>query len=258
MRFSPCIDALFFQKDIPVYDQISLMKQCGFSHIEFWSWWDKDLAMIEKAITDMNMEITAICTKFVSLVDEYARDQYIEGIVESIDVAKRLGAKMLISQVGDEIGVAREKQYASIVSGLKACEPYLTESGITLVIEPLNHMVDHPGYYLTSSDEAAQIIKEVNSPAIKMLFDIYHQQVSEGHVTKRLQEYLPYIGHIHIADNPGRDRPGTGELNYHYILQRLRELQYDGYIGLEYFPQEDVKDSLLHIQRQYVDQLNVL
>lgn len=256
MRFSPCIDALFFQKDIPVYEQISLVKQCGYSQFEFWSWWDKDLDMIEKAIADTKMELTAICTKFISLVDEQARDQYIAGVVDSIAIAKRLGAKMLISQVGDEIGVAREKQYASIVGGLQACEPYLKESGITLVIEPLNHMVDHPGYYLTSSDEAAQIIKEVNSPVIKMLFDVYHQQVSEGHVTKRLQEYLPYIGHIHIADNPGRDRPGTGELNYHFILQQLQELQYDGYIGLEYFPKEDVKESLLHLQRHYIEQLD--
>jgi hydroxypyruvate isomerase len=248
MRFSPCIDALFFHKEIPVYDQILLLKRCGFRYFEFWSWWDKDLEMIERAMKDTGMEVTAICTKFISLVDENLRDQYVDGVLASLDVAKRLGARMIISQVGDEIGIAREKQYASIVSGLKACEPYLAESGISLVIEPLNHLVDHPGYYLTSSDEAAQIIKEVNSPAIKMLFDVYHQQVSEGHVSERLKKYLPYIGHIHIADNPGRDRPGTGELDYAYILQQLKS-QYDGYIGLEYFPREDVEESLLKFQR---------
>ncbi|XID94632.1 hydroxypyruvate isomerase family protein [Paenibacillaceae bacterium WGS1546] len=232
-------------------EQLRTVKEAGYSHFEMWSWWDKDLDAVEAAMRRYGLRATTMCTKFVTLTEDGKRDEYLAGLQESIAAARRLGVEMLITQTGNETDAAREKQYASLIGGLRACIPYLEESGITLVVEPLNHLVDHPGYYLTSSDEAAQIIKEVGHPQVKMLFDIYHQQITEGHLAYRLQTYLPYIGHIHIADNPGRNEPGTGEINYRYLLELLKKRGYGGAVGLEYFPVKSVKESLGELMNSY-------
>lgn len=130
------------------------------------------------------------------------------------------------------------------MEGLKACVPYLEESGITLVVEPLNVRVDHAGYYLYSSDEAAGIMREVGSPYVKMLFDIYHQQITEGDLIRRIREYIPYIGHFHAAGNPGRHELYDGEIDYRKVFAAIGETGYDGYIGLEYFPEDEVEKGL--------------
>lgn len=251
MYLSPCIDAIFMKQQTSLDEQLSIVKDAGYSHYEFWTWWDKDLDALEEATRRYNFKISAMCTKFVSLTDDSFREAYLAGLKESIAVAKRLGVNMLITQTGNDTGTAREKQYANLFGGLRACIPYLEESGVTLVVEPLNHLVDHPGYYLTSSDEAAQLIKEVDHPQVKMLFDIYHQQITEGHLSYRLDTYMPYIGHIHIAANPGRSEPGGGEINDEYLLNLLRQRGYEGAIGLEYFPAKNVQESLTELYNRY-------
>ena len=122
--------------------------------------------------------------------------------------------------------------------------PYLEKAGITLVVEPLNIRVDHKGYYLYSSDEAAEVIKEVDSSNVKMLFDIYHQQITEGDLIRRIREYIPYIGHFHSAGNPGRNELYDSEIDYKKVFQAIKETGYDGHIGLEYFPREDPAKGL--------------
>ena len=131
-----------------------------------------------------------------------------------------------------------------MVEGLKACVPYLEESGITLVVEPLNTRVDHAGYYLSSSDEAAEIMKEVGSPYVKMLFDIYHQQIMEGDLIRRIKEYIPYIGHFHAAGNPGRHELYQSEVDYGKVFAAIQETGYEGCVGLEYFPLDDPEKGL--------------
>jgi hydroxypyruvate isomerase len=92
------------------------------------------------------------------------------------------------------------------------------------------------GYYLASSHQAAEILKTVGSPNVKMLFDVYHQQITEGNLIVNLKQYMPYIGHIHTADNPGRHEYGTGEINYSSVFKAIDEAGYGGYVGLEYGP----------------------
>jgi len=112
-------------------------------------------------------------------------------------------------------------------------------AGVTLGVEPLNTIVDHPGYYLTSSAEGYEIVETVDSPAVKLLFDIYHQQVSEGNVTRNLTSDIGQVGYVHIADVPGRHEPTTGELNYANVLTALDDAGYDGYVGCEFTPEHD-------------------
>lgn len=105
---------------------------------------------------------------------------------------------------------------------------------VTLEIEPLNGLVDHPGIFLQYTYESASIIEQVNSPNIELVFDDYHQKITEGNVIRSATKYLDYINHYHIADNSGRQQPRTGKLNYINILKVLKQTGVDGFIGLEF------------------------
>jgi hydroxypyruvate isomerase len=200
------------------------------------------------------MQISACCTRFISLVDERVRSDYLQGLQESIETAKRLNCPTLISQVGDCVkGVSREAQHDSLVAGLREAAPILEQAGVTLVIEPLNELIDHPGYYLVRSDEAFQIVDEVDSPRVKVVFDIYHQQVSEGHVIANLTANIGKIGHFHAAGNPGRHELNRGELHYPSIFEAIRATDYDGYVGLEYWPLGDPVDGLQEVAAWFGD-----
>jgi hydroxypyruvate isomerase len=251
MYLSPCIDAVFYQSSLHLKEQILTVKNSGYTHFEFWSWWDKDLDLLERMVNQGEIQIAAMCTRFISLVDKNAHVAYQQGLRESIEVASRLGVKTIISQTGKEMNLPRSQQLQNLKDGLISCIPVLEKADITLVIEPLNLLVDHPGYFLSSSDEAADLIAAINDSHIKMLFDVYHQQITEGDVTRRLNQYLPYIGHIHVADNPGRQEPGTGELNFHNIFASLKKAGYEGGIGLEFFPNHSPEEKLKFLKVNY-------
>ena len=125
----------------------------------------------------------------------------------------------------------------------------LEENGITLVLEPLNTAVDHAGYYLSSSKEAFLLAKEAGSENVKILFDIYHQQITEGDVIRSIRENISLIGHFHAAGNPGRHEIDTGELNYPNIFRVIQETGYTGYMGLEYFPVKPALEGLQKLPR---------
>jgi len=237
MKFSVCLDALYNGKDfINSMEQVS---QYHFDAVEFWCWWDKDIQAIKKAKERLKMEIAGFCTKFISLVDSRQRTAYLQALEETIQIAKELGCHMIITQVGNDFGISRVAQKLSLIEGLKACVPILEKHQMLLVFEPLNTIVDHPGYYLSSSEEAFQIAEEVDSPHVKVLFDVYHQQIMEGNIISRITENIDKIGHFHFAGVPGRNELNRGELNYSGIINAIKATSYDGYLGLEYFPKDD-------------------
>ena len=240
---SVCIDAVL--GDTTLETALSLVKSLSIPAFEFWCWWEKDMDALLNAKQANKLQIAACCTKFVSLVDPAKRADYLRGLEESIAAAQELGCPTLISQVGDALPNAeRLPQHQSLVDGLKDAAKLLEGTGITLVIEPLNVLVDHPGYYLVESQEAFQIVEEVSSPSIKVVFDIYHQQVSEGHVIHNLTKNIDKIGHFHAAGNPGRHELDRGELSYPSIIEAIRKTNYEGYVGLEYWPLEAPESGL--------------
>lgn len=247
MRFSVCIEALFHGWNLT--DSLKAIKEAGMDAFEFWSWWDKDINAICEAKDELGLEISAFCTKFISLVDPGKRKEYIVALDETIKAAKLLGCKTIISQVGDERpGVDRVEQRRSLIQGLKECAPRLENEGITLVFEPLNTIVDHKGYYLYSSEEAFGIEAEVGSKNVKVLYDIYHQQIMEGHLISRIVSNIDKIGHFHTASNPGRHELTIGEINYTEIFKAIENTGYKGFIGLEYFPLGDAVEGLKDIK----------
>lgn len=243
MKLSVCVDAVYNGRDFR--ESVNELKELGYDTIEFWSWWQKDVDAVADAVAEAGVSIATFCTKFVSLVDPALRSTYIEGLTESIAVAKRLNCTKLISQVGQALeGLSREAQTQSLIEGLRACLPLLVKEGVTLLIEPLNTRVNHQGYFLASSEEAFHIVKQVGSPYVKVLFDIYHQQITEGNVIANIRENIAWIGHFHAAGNPGRHELDNGELNYEQIFQAIDEAGFTGHMGLEYFPVEEPQVGL--------------
>ncbi len=235
MNFSPCLD-IFFSSD-PFTERMRKTAELGFGHFEFWSWWDKDVPSIVQSQNELETHTAALCTRFVSLTDATKRDEYLRGLEETIEVALQLKCRTVISQVGaEQPDRTREEQTRSIIDGLKASARLLEKTQIKLVIEPLNTIYDHKGYFLTRSDDAAKIVESVGSSHVGMLFDIYHQQVSEGNLIGNLRRFSKMIGHIHVADCPGRHEIGSGEINYANVLEELKRLEYQGCVGIELFP----------------------
>ena len=134
---------------------------------------------------------------------------------------------------------------------LKDAKPILDTYGVVLMLEPLNTYINHPGYYLTSSAEAFDIVREVDHPCAKIVFDIYHQQVMEGNIISNVTNNLDCIAHLHAAGNPGRNELQYGEINYHAIFDALDKAGYTGACGLEYFSLLPPEESLLETKRLY-------
>ena len=238
MNFSVCVDAVFEGKDF--CGSLQTLKELGFEYFEFWRWWDKDMAAIKRQKEALGLNVAAFCTRFITLVDPATRPAYIKGLEETIEVAKELGCTCIISQVGDERqGVSREEQHQSLVDGLKACAPLLEKAGVTLVFEPLNTLIDHQGYYLTSSAEAFAIVNAVGSEKVKVIYDIYHQQIMEGNLLNAMLPAIEKIGHFHAAGLPGRNELDHGEINYPEIFKAIAASAYGRCVGLEYFPTEE-------------------
>ncbi|QDV70942.1 Hydroxypyruvate isomerase [Rosistilla carotiformis] len=227
---------------------IQNVADCGIQAFEFWGWWDRDLDAIIQARDLHQLTVSACCTHFISLVDPDRRDDYLAGLEASIAAAQRLDCQTLISQVGDfRPGIDRESQFRALVDGLQQAAPMLEAAGITLVIEPLNEWVDHPGYFLTRSDEAFAAIDQVGSDRVKVVFDIYHQQISEGNVIENITRNIAKIGHFHAAGNPGRHELTCGELHYPSIFAAIAESGFEGFVGLEYWPKDDPAAGLRQV-----------
>ena len=248
MRYSVCLNALF--RGMPIAEAAQQARDAGADACEFWGWADVE----QEKLMQVQLPIAAMCTSAFCLTDPSRREEYLNGLRASLPVAKRLNCPSLITQVGPELAqFSRELQHQSVVDGLKACVPLLEEAKVTLLIEPLNALVNHRGTYLTRSDEAFAIVREVSSPYVKVLFDIYHQQITEGNLIANLTANVEWIGHIHIAGCPGRHEPfGVNEIHYPSVLSALEAAGYKGYVGLEYFPENDVQDGLYRILRERV------
>ena len=248
MILSICIDSIF--ENIDQLTALEQVKAAGFSVFEFWHWQERNLDTLLKKAAVLGLNCSGFCTKSFNLSDPAQRDTFLFGLKESIVHAKMMGAKFLITQSGNDTGAARPFQRQSLIDGLKAASAILENTGITLLLEPLNAKIDHPGIYLESSDEGFEIVSQVGSPCIKLLFDIYHQQITEGDIIRRMTSNIDKIGHIHCAGNPGRHELDSGELDFRQIFRALESAGYTGYAGIEYFPLKPAMEGLKRLREQ--------
>ena len=239
-------------KDLPVTERIEKAAELGYSGIEFWGYEDKDLdAMAEKC-----RELGITVCQFTAwgfkpgMNNPVNHDQFEEKIKEAIQVAKKLNCNMATVVGGDDQeGMTQEEMHAHITTALKRVKPLVEEAGLMLILEPMNIRVDHKGHSLYGSAPAVMICREVDSPMVKINWDLYHMHITEGDLCGRLNEGFDQVGYIQVADHPGRKEPGTGEIYYPRVFQELKKLGYTGFVGLECWPLEDEQTAAQRVAR---------
>lgn len=249
MRLCVPIPCFFGKMDF--CDAIKKVRELGYDCAETYKWQGLDLDKVRGTCEENGVELLSMCTTEFRMTSPENRKLWLEGLKESCAAAKKVGASRLITQVGQDTGAPREEQHASIVAALKEAKPILEDSGIIIMIEPLNTYVNHPGYYLWSSVEGFDIIREVDHPLVKVVYDIYHQQVMEGNIIPNVTKNLDCIAHLHSAGHPGRNELQFGENDYKVIFKAVDEAGYTGACGLEYRPLLDPVESLKEAKRIY-------
>ncbi|ADB63283.1 Hydroxypyruvate isomerase (plasmid) [Haloterrigena turkmenica DSM 5511] len=239
---SVCVELVY--DDEPFHERIARAAAAGADAVEFWDWRGKDLERLERAAAEAEIPIAG-CVADGTLTDPEATDDAVETIRESIETAADLGIPTLIATSGpDQEGLDRATQRGAIVDVLSRVALDAEAADVTIALEPLNTAVDHPGNYLETSAEGLEIVDAVDSPNVRLLYDVYHQQITEGDVVRAITENVDRIGHIHVADVPGRHEPGTGELDYETVFAAIDEAGYDGYVGCEFSPVGDADEAI--------------
>ena len=253
MKRSACIDALY--QEIPFLERFQAAKDDGFDAVEFWGWPDKDIDQVKKASEDAGIPICGFNGDAeLSLIDPAQAQAYMEYLEKSVEVAKKLNAaSVTIHSNGLGDGGLVINAYDDLSDTVKTCAMFATlekcaalaeKSGIQMNLEALNITTDHVGNYLKYTRDAAEMIRLIGSPKLKVLYDVYHMQINEGCICDTIRDYGDTFGHIHIADAPGRHEPGTGEIYFPRVYRALEEGGYQGYVGYELFPRTTTKEAV--------------
>lgn len=228
-------------RDLPFLERIDRASALGFPAIEFWDWRGKDITAIAERCEALGLEVAQFTAWGFDppMLLESNHDRFVRATEEASDVARTLRCRLMTVVGGDDQpGLSRAEMHAGIAAGLRRAAPIAEDSGVTLILEPMNVRVDHPGHSLFGSAPAMRICQQVGSPAVKLNWDLYHMQLSEGDLCGHLREGFAagVVGYVQLADTPGRNEPGTGEVRYNRVLREIYELGYRGFVGLECVP----------------------
>jgi hydroxypyruvate isomerase len=222
-------------------EQIEQIAAAGFPAFEFLrcgTWEDK--AAVKQRCDELGIACGAVGGDMGTITewgpnDPAHHERFVTAVKSAIANAQAIGSKCILSLSGAaRAGVSKEEQMDALVKAGKLVGPMLQDANIVMVWECLNVLVNHPGYFLVSSADGAELVKRTEHPQVKFLFDIYHQQISEGNLIPNIQKYIQEIGHFHFADNPGRHEPGTGEINYRNVFKAIYETGYRGIVACEF------------------------
>jgi hydroxypyruvate isomerase len=241
--------------DGPIERQLEVVAKAGIPSAELlnqWALWpDAEIERVAGLCRSNHVALDALMAqpdwkkRPVSIVDAAHRENFLKDVRRAITVSQRLGISQLLMNSGlSAAGKTREEQYASLTEGIKRAADLVAAAKMTMLIEPLNSIVDHQGCYLTNSADGVKLVREINHPSVRLLFDVYHEQVMRGNLIRSITEAAPVVGIFHIADNPGRNDPGTGEINFPNIYKAIRKTGFSGYITMEYKPLGDPAASL--------------
>ncbi|MDY6797910.1 MAG: hydroxypyruvate isomerase [Pseudomonadota bacterium] len=172
-------------------------------------------------------------------------DEFREGVAEAIRYARILGCDQVNCLAGlMPSGADQEQIWHTLRDNVRWAAGELERAGIRLCLEAINSRVDMPGFVLDTSGKVVDLIRQLDSPNLRLQYDIYHMQIMEGDLIRTLERLLPLIGHVQFADNPGRHQPGTGELNFPALFAALDRMGYEGWVSAEYHPEKTTGESL--------------
>ena len=237
-RFAVNVEMWWTQ--LPFLERIQRAAALGFPAVEFWPYQGKDLAAIAQLTSDLKIEIAQFTawgfTPGMNHPENESR--FLATIEEACQVAHQLRCdKMTVVAGNVQKGMTQQQMLSQVVKALQRAAPIAEKNKVMLILEPMNGRVDHPGHCLYGSPDAVRICQQVDSPYVKINWDLYHMQIEEGDLCGRLREGFKQVGYLQLADHPGRNEPGTGEIHYNRVLRAASELGYRGYVGLECRPQ---------------------
>lgn len=182
-----------------------------------------------------------------------AREKFLNEVRESVEVAKRVNAKWM-TVVPGFVDLRQEMDYqtAHVIESLRQASAIFEPHNLVMVLEPLNWWANHPGLYLSKIPQAFQVCRAVDSPACKILFDIYHQQIQEGNLIPNIDKAWSEIAYFQCGDNPGRKEPGTGEINYRNVFKHIHSKGFDGVVGMEHGNSKGGKEGEQAVVDAYV------
>jgi hydroxypyruvate isomerase len=249
-KFAANLTMLF--AELPFLDRFEAAKAAGFSGVEYLFPYDFEKAALREELQQHGLTQVlhnlpagnwAAGERGIAILRDRI-DEFRDGVGRAIDYAKALDCRQLNCLVGIAPRDSDRFELNEILVGnLRFAADALAKERIKLLIEPINTL-DIPGFFLNRTEQAVQILSEVQSDNLFIQYDIYHMQVMEGDVARTLQRHLARIAHVQLADNPGRNEPGTGEINYPFLFRHLDAIGYRGWVGCEYKPRTTTVDGL--------------
>jgi hydroxypyruvate isomerase len=234
--------------DLPFEQRLEKVVEAGYYAVElvheYSSWTEDDFARYNKKRAELGITFDATAGLRHGVGDPSVREAFLGDVREQLKIMEKLECPALIVMSGNVVSsLAPQAQHDSCVEGLKRAAELVEGKGITLLLENID-LEENPKYYMWSVPEAFKIIEEVNHPQVKFLYDFYHAQISGGNLITNLKRHADKVGLVHVADVPGRHEPGTGEIDYASIYKKLAELNYRGYVAMEFHPTGDPVKTL--------------
>ena len=237
-KFSVMLWTVF--PDLPFEQRLEKVAEAGYPSVElvkeFEKWSDENFRRFNAKKRALGITFDATAGVWKGIADPAAREAFLSDLNKMLITADKLECPAIIVLSGDRVpGLSHDQQHQSCIETLKRGADVAARRNVTLLLENIDPE-ENPKYYLTSVAEGFEIVRAVNHPRVKFLYDFYHEQIAEGNLIEKLEKNIDAVGLIHIADVPGRHEPGTGEINYSNIYRKLAELNYSRYVAMEFMP----------------------
>jgi hydroxypyruvate isomerase len=256
LRYAANLSMLY--TEVPFLDRFARAAAAGFAAVEFLFPYEAGVGAIRARSDDLGLAVALFdlppgdtdAGEWGTLGNPARRDYFRRSFATAMEAADRLRCRRLNALFGNEVaGLEPSAQIDCAIENLGWAAPQAAQAGVTLLVEPLNP-IDLPHYFLHTTAVALEIVAQVDHPAVRLQYDVYHAQMTEGNLIHTITASFPTIGHVQIADVPGRHEPGTGEINFPAVFSALDRLGYWGYIGLEYRPSSETDASLSWLPRE--------
>jgi len=230
-------------KDLPFEQRLEKAAEAGYQAVElvkeFENWTDADFRRGNSKKRSLGITFDATAGVWTGTADPRARDKFVGDLKNFLPIAEKLECSAIIVLSGNRVeGLSHDAHHEACIEALKRGADLAAKQKATLLLENIDQE-ENPKYYLTSVAEGFEIVRKVNHPNVKFLYDFYHEQIAEGNLIEKLEKNIDLVGLVHIADVPGRHEPGTGEINYANIFRKLAQLKYDRYAAMEFEPAGD-------------------
>ena len=240
-------------------ERLQVVAKAGYRHVElvdeFHAWTSEEFTRNLALLHSLDLTVDAMAGVRTGFADPEAQGKFLEELTSLVPLARRFGSPQIILLSGNRLEhLPAGRQHQAAIETLGRAADLLQQAGLTGVIEPIDRL-ENPAIYLDGVTEAFALTRAVANPRLKVLYDLYHEQRSQGNLIEKLEKNIDQVGLIHLADVPGRHEPGTGEMNAHTILRALSRLKYAGLVAMEFYPTGDAAETLRRVRAETMEDL---